>query len=96
MKNSLKKIKPWLPTIALLMLAAFAAVRMQTVQAHLVKEVLKKQDKNVYQVDKANMVRELDRIHKTLIRIEGKLDGIIQSDQNSPGLSGDQKYISGI
>ena len=89
MKNSLKKIKPWLPTIALLALAAFACVRMQTVQAYLVKEVLKKQDKNVYLVDKANMVRELDRIYKTLTRIEGKLDGIIQSDQNSPGLSRD-------
>lgn len=77
MKKFLKNVCPWLPTFVLLMLAAFAVVRMQTVQAALIVQLNLKQDKEVYQTDKQNFVRELNLIHTSLSRIEGKLDNVI-------------------
>ncbi len=88
MKKFLKNICPWLPTIVLLMLAAFAIVRMQTVQAALVVQLNLKQDKEVYQADKRNFVRELDLIHTSLSRIEGKLDDAIAANHKIDVIDG--------
>lgn len=90
MRNLKNKIGQWIPIIVLLLLAAFAIVRMQTTQAALIKQVETKQDKAVYQADKENLVRELDLIHESLVRIEGKLDNVISGKPKAnPGDSGD-------
>ncbi len=88
MKNFIKNIRPWLPTIILLLLAAFAFVRMQTVQAALIQQVEKKQDREVYQVDKKNLIRELDLVHKSLTRIEAKLDNALSRSNKNSAVSG--------
>ncbi len=77
MEKFFKNIKPWMTTIILMLFAAFAIVRMQTTQAALITQLNLKQDEKVYNIDKENFVRELDLIHKSLARIEGKLDDAI-------------------
>jgi len=72
-------IRLWLPTIVVLLVAAFTIVRMQTVQAALCKTIESKVSKEVYITDKVNRDRELERIYKGLERIEKKIDGFIQS-----------------
>ena len=77
MRKFLKSIRLWLPTIVILLFAAFTIIRIQTVQAALIEQLKNKQSKEVYQADKENLVRELNLIHKSLIRIEGKIDSAI-------------------
>ena len=74
MKNFLEKTRQWLPSIVVILLALFTIVRMQAAQAYIQKEVNKKLDSGIYEADKNAVVRELDLIHKTLERFEGKFD----------------------
>ena len=86
MQKFFKSIRLWLPTIVILLFAAFTIIRMQTVQAALIEQLKSKQSKEVYQADQKNLVRELDLIHKSLKRIEGKIDNaIIAKYQTDPG-----------
>lgn len=80
MQKFLKNIRPWLPILVILLLAAFTIVRMQTVQAALYKQIESKVDKNVYQMSRNYTVREFDLIHKQLDRIEDKIDVISRTD----------------
>ncbi len=91
MRKFLKNIN-WPSIIILASMAAFAVVRMQTVQAVMLKQIETK-----HQIDKQNIVRELDLIHKSLERIEGKLDNVISSThKTNPGNGRNYKPVSEI
>ena len=77
MQKFLKNIRLWLPTIVVLLAAAFTIVRLQTVQAALCKQIESKVNRAVYQTDRENRIRELDLVHESLKRIEEKLDNAI-------------------
>ena len=89
MQKFLKNIRLWLPTIVILLLAAFTIVRMQTVQAALCKQIESKVNKEVYRAGRVDLMRELDHIRDDLKRIEEKLDDvIIRTGKKDPGNGG--------
>lgn len=78
MNKFINNFRPWIPTIVLIVMAAFALVRMQTVQAAMMIQIDSKLSAEVYQADKKSLDRELDLIHESLNRIEAKLDNAIR------------------
>ncbi len=86
MNNSAEKIRQWLPVCIIVMTAIVAVVKIQTVQAELYRQVDKKTDKTVYQTDRQNLTRELNRIHEQLKTLNGKIDALITIEHNpNPG-----------
>ena len=89
MKKFLEKIRQWIPTIVLLIVAMAALIRMQAVQNQLVKQINNKVDKPVYIIDRESIRRELDQIQANLVRLEGKVDNVIiyirQNTHSNPG-----------
>jgi len=88
MKNNFsEKARQWAPTIIIILAMAFSLVRMHTVQAALCKQIEKKVALDVYNTNQEFIVRELDQIQATLIRIEGYIDNAIPTGKNDTGVS---------
>ncbi len=86
MKNFIKNNRHWLKIVIVIATIIFAAGRISNSYDHLCKEVNNKVDKEIYELDRRHLERELDL---RLQRIEEKIDAISKSLENASGRPGD-------